>query len=102
MLYWINLILFLRTAFLQNKKNSYFIICTKYIIYIVPPYNIVGSYKYFKILNYFSKPSEHGSLVALHMALLSQEAGFPPGLVNTPLLDSFTFDSLIAKQKSCT
>ena len=31
------------------------------------------------------------------MALLSQEAGFPPGLVNAPLLDSFTFDSLIAK-----
>ena len=49
------------------------------------------------MLNYFSKPSEHGSLVALHMALLSQEAGFPPGLVNAPLLDSFTFDSLIAK-----
>jgi len=28
-----------------------------------------------------TKPSEHGSLVALKMALLCREAGFPPGLV---------------------
>ena len=42
------------------------------------------------------QPSEHGSLVALKMALLCREAGFPPGLVSTHFgndssLDFFSF-----------
>ena len=41
------------------------------------------------------QPSEHGSLVALKMALLCREAGFPPGLVgihfeNCSSLDYFS------------
>ena len=45
--------------------------------------------------NNLFKPSEHGCLVALHMAMISQEAGFPPGLVAIPHLHFFPFDFFI-------